>query len=209
MRVKICGITRAEDARLAAELGAWAVGFVFWEGSPRYLAPERAREIVETLPAFVTPIGVFVDQPREHVESVARHVRLGAVQLHGSESEDYARELGVRAIKALAVPDALAALAAGAWRGATVLLDTMDPERRGGTGRPVDWTAAAAVAAARPVLLAGGIRPDNVGEAVRLVRPAGIDVSSGVERAPGVKDSALMRALFAAVSAADAREEVR
>ena len=207
MRVKICGLTRTEDALLAAELGAWAVGFVFWPGSPRYVAPERARAIVDVLPPSVTPVGVFVDQLREEVDTVARRVRLGAVQLHGTEPPAYAHGLKLPVIKALSVNDALSDSARDAWGGATLLIDTIDPERRGGTGRAVDWTAAANVARRRPILLAGGLRSDNITEAIRIVRPAGVDVSSGVERAPGVKDAALLRALFAALSNAGAQEE--
>ena len=209
MRVKICGLTRAEDALLAAELGAWAVGFVFWPGSPRYVAPERARAIVDALPASVTPVGVFVDQPVEEVDTIARGVGLGAAQLHGTESPAYAQGLTLPVIKALSVTDALSEAARDAWREATLLIDTVDPEQRGGTGRVVDWAAAADVARLRPVLLAGGLRSDNITEAIRIVRPAGVDVSSGVERTPGVKDAALLRALFAALSTAGAQEEAR
>jgi phosphoribosylanthranilate isomerase len=200
VRVKICGITRAEDAKRAADLGAWAVGFVFWPRSPRFIEPSRARAIVDQLPAYVMPVGVFVDQPMEDVEEIARVVRLGAVQLHGDESVAYARPLTRRVIKALGLPQALADGILQGWGDATVLLDATDAERRGGTGRPIDWRQAAEVARRRPVVLAGGLRPDNVAEAVRVVRPAAIDVSSGVERAPGEKDPRLMQALFAAVS---------
>jgi phosphoribosylanthranilate isomerase len=206
VRVKICGITSAEDARLAADLGAWAIGFVFWPASPRFVDPSRARDIVERLPAVVTPIGVFVDQPAEHVEEVSRLVRLGAVQLHGRESTAYAQSLSRRVIKALGVDEATEASTLAAWGGTTILLDAVDGARRGGTGRTIDWPAAARIARERPIVLAGGLRPDNVAEAVRLVKPAAIDVSSGVERSPGRKDPALMEALFAALAGA---QEVR
>ena len=199
MRVKICGITRADDARLAADLGAWAVGFIFWPKSPRFIEASRARAIVDRLPAYVTPVGVFVDQDVEEIEGIAREVRLGAVQLHGDETPAGARLLTRRVIKALSVERAMTQ-AADDWADATVLLDATDGERRGGTGTAIDWTRAAVVARQRPVLLAGGLRPANVGEAIRAVRPAAIDVSSGVERAPGEKDPALMEALFRAVA---------
>jgi phosphoribosylanthranilate isomerase len=136
-------------------------------------------------------------------------VGLGAVRLHGAEPSTYAQSLELPVIKALSVTDALSEASRDAWHDATLLIDAMDPERRGGTGRVVDWTAAADVARRRPVLLAGGLRADNISEAIRIVRPAGVDVSSGVERAPGVKDAALLRALFAALSTAGAREEAR
>ena len=205
VRVKICGITRLEDAELAVDLGASAIGFVFWPDSPRFVDPERARDIVSALPAFVMPIGVFVDQPAEFVREVAARTGLGAVQLHGHESTTYARELGLRVVKAVTMRRAAAEGVLDQWAHATILLDAEDTERRGGTGRTIDWNAAAAVARRRPIVLAGGLRPDNVGEALRVVRPAGIDVSSGVEQAPGAKDPNLMRAFFTAVADAAAR----
>ena len=200
--MKICGLTSVDEARLAADLGAWAVGFVFWRESPRFVEPSRAREIVERLPATVTPVGVFVDQPAEYVDEVATHVKLGAVQLHGQESPQYAYALSRRVIKALALHQLSDGSALEGWGDTTILLDAIDPERRGGTGRTIDWAAAARIARERPVVLAGGLRPDNVAEAIRTVKPAAIDVSSGVERAPGRKDAALMEALFAAVAGA-------
>jgi phosphoribosylanthranilate isomerase len=194
--VKICGITLAEDAEAAVKAGASAIGFVFWPGSPRLIDPYRARVIAATLPPFVTTVGVFVNQPIEYVTGVASLVRLGAVQLHGDETIEYAAALSRPVVRALSPGDGQAA----AWPGRTMLLlDVHDPVRRGGTGRTIDWTAAARVAAERRVLLAGGLTPENVAEAVLRVRPFGIDVSSGVERAPGVKDHQRLRALFEAV----------
>jgi phosphoribosylanthranilate isomerase len=199
IRVKICGITRAEDARLAADLGAWAVGFIFWPGSPRYVEPGRARDIVRQLSPLVSAVGVFVDQPAAHVDAVAREVGLSAVQLHGSESPEFARGLAARVIKALPLDDGGEPALAG-WDDTLVLLDARDRVRHGGTGRTIDWAAAARVARRRPILLAGGLTPDNVKEAAQCVRPAGLDVSSGVESAPGIKDEGRLRALFAALS---------
>ena len=207
MRVKICGITRAEDARLAADLGAWAVGFVFWPGSPRFVEPARARTIADALPAYVLPVGVFVNQPASEVEEVGRLVRLGAVQLHGDESAAYAAAMTRRVIRAVSPDRALRDESEQEWGATTLLLDATEGERRGGTGRTIDWEAAAVVASRRPVVLAGGLGPANIAEAIRTVRPAAVDVSSGVERAPGEKDAALMEALFRAV--AGAYEEVR
>jgi phosphoribosylanthranilate isomerase len=200
-RIKICGITRAEDAQLAADLGAWAVGFIFWPGSARVIEPQRARDIVRGLPPFVTPVGVFVNQPADDVEEIAEFVRLGAVQLHGDEPPDLARSLSHRVIKAVPLDADGRALGLDDWPDTLVLLDAHDPVRRGGTGRPIDWHAAAAVARTRPIVLAGGLTVENVREAVARVRPAAIDISSGVEAAPGLKDHRRMRALFAAVAA--------
>lgn len=189
--VKICGMTRLEDARVAIDAGAGAIGFVFWPDSPRFIDPFRARQIAAMLPPFVTTVGVFVDQTAEHVSGVASLVRLSAVQLHGAEQTDYAASLGRPVIKAVTLADANV----DAWpTHVTLLLDAHDPAKRGGTGRTIDWNAAAAVAARRHVLLAGGLTPENVGAAIARVRPFGVDVSSGVEDSPGVKNHSRIRA---------------
>ncbi len=199
MLVKICGITRADDALAAVAAGAGAIGFVFWPASPRFIDPFRARQIVRALRPFITAVGVFVNQPLDYVNGVASLVRLGAVQLHGDETTGFASAITVPILKA--IPLAAAGEAGLAeWPAATtLLLDVHDPVKRGGTGRTIDWTAAAAVAARRRVLLAGGLTPHNVADAVARVRPFGIDVSSGVERAPGIKDHQRLRALFEAL----------
>jgi phosphoribosylanthranilate isomerase len=202
IRVKICGITRTQDAVLAADLGAAAIGFVFWPRSPRFVEPLRARDIVAALPPFVTPVGVFVDQPAGQVRDVAALVGLGAVQLNGGESLEYLRLIGRPAIKAASVAQAQA-LREDWPADVALLLDAVDDERRGGTGRTVDWAAAAVVAAGRRIILAGGLRPENVVEAIRLVRPFAVDASSGVEAGtPGVKDAGRLRSFFAAVTGA-------
>lgn len=200
-RVKICGITREEDAQLAVQLGARAIGLVLWPGSPRYLGAQRARAIVETLPAHVTAVGVFVNQPLDEVRRAAEIAALGAVQLHGEESLEFAHALLHPVVKAVPVTSDFDATALGAWPPEiTVLLDAPDPVRRGGTGTTIDWSLAARAAALRPVLLSGGLTPDNVAGAISQVRPYGIDLSSGVERAPGIKDPERLRALFDAVT---------
>jgi phosphoribosylanthranilate isomerase len=198
--VKICGVTTAEDALLAAELGASAVGFVFWPSSPRYIEPIAARAIVARLPPFITPVGVFVDQPIDIVLATARLARLGAVQLHGDEPADEYATLPVRVIKAMPLRNTEDREAARAVPpSAMLLLDAYDPVRRGGTGRPIDWGIASSVSRHRPVILSGGLQAGNVGEAVAAVKPYGIDVSSGVEVSPGRKDATKLRALFAAL----------
>jgi phosphoribosylanthranilate isomerase len=199
-RVKICGVRRIEDALLAAELGASAVGLIFWPSSARFIDPYRARAIAAALPPFVSAIGVFVDQPPEYVAGVAGLVKLQAVQLHGAEApESYAR-FPYRVIKAVPVGNTFdASVLDRVPPSATVLLDAHDPVRRGGTGRTIDWSLAAAAARRRPVILSGGLTAANVGAAVDAVRPYAIDVASGVESAPGVKDASKLRALFAAL----------
>ena len=199
MFVKICGITRLEDAQAAVAAGANALGFVFWPKSPRYVDPARAREIVATLPESVNAVGVFVDQPADEVNEIADVVGLGAVQLHGGEGQDYVRAMTRPVMKAVAVDGTNPPLV-DAWPPSVgVLLDVHDPVKKGGTGKTVDWAMAADVAKRRPVVLAGGLTPENVGEAIARVQPYGIDVSSGVESEPGIKDHGRLKALFEAV----------
>ena len=204
VKVKVCGITRVDDALLASDLGASAVGFVFWPRSPRCLDPAEARTIAARLPGDVAPVGVFVDPSAAEVRQVVAEVGLAAVQLHGDEPAAFCRELPYRVIKAVGVDGAAATRSAAAAvpEEATVLLDARDPERRGGTGRVVDWEIAAGVAAERRVFLAGGLGPANARAAIRAVRPYGLDVSSGLESAPGRKDPALLRAFFDEVARA-------
>jgi phosphoribosylanthranilate isomerase len=197
--VKICGITRLEDAAAAVTCGADALGFVFWPRSPRCIDPHRARAIVSSLPPFVTPVGVFVDQPAEEINRIASAARLAAIQLHGHESPDFARSLDLPVVKAIAVGSSDASTV-DAWpANVVVLLDVHDPIRRGGTGQTVDWAAAAEIARRRRTILAGGLTAENVGEAIARVGPYGIDVSSGVETSPGIKDHGRLKALFEAV----------
>jgi phosphoribosylanthranilate isomerase len=199
--VKICGITRLDDANAAIGCGAGALGFVFWPRSPRFVDPYRVRAIAARLPPFVTTVGVFVNQPADYVNGVASLVGLSAVQLHGDETTAYAAQIRRPVIKALALGDGGGNIAAAEWpERFTLLLDVHNPERRGGTGRTIDWTQASNTAAARRVVLAGGLTPDNVAAAIETVRPFGIDVSSGVEASPGVKDHGRLRALFEALT---------
>ena len=202
-RVKICGITRPEDARLAADLGASAVGFLFWPESPRFIRPEIARSIVDTLPASVVAIGVFVNQEVPSIHDAAATARLGAVQLHGDEGSDVMAAMLLPVVRAVTMDDGFDPVSLDAIPPeVTVLLDAHDPAKRGGTGRTVDWTLASRAAARRPVILAGGLTPDNIAAAIVRVRPYGVDVSSGVESSPGIKDPEKLRALFAAVNQA-------
>jgi phosphoribosylanthranilate isomerase len=200
--VKVCGITRLQDADLAADLGASAIGFIFWPGSPRYISPEDARGIVRKKAAGVKAVGVFVDEPPERVEQIAALAGLDLVQLHGSESPSVVRGLsGVRpVIKAVALNNGSTPDLSGFAEEVLILLDAHDPARHGGTGRIVDWEAARRIALSRRIILAGGLTPENVSEAVSAVQPYGIDVSSGVESTPGVKDAARLKRLFEALN---------
>lgn len=198
--VKICGVQRLEDALLAASLGASAIGFVFWPESPRFVDPYRAKRIAAALPPFVATVGVFVNQPVEHASSIARLLNLAAIQLHGDEDPGPFIRTGYRVIKSLAVTAGFDVETVTHMTPAvTILLDAHDPLRRGGTGHTIDWRVAARVAASRRTILSGGLGPANVRTAVEQVRPYAIDVSSGVESAPGVKDPQKLRALFGAL----------
>jgi len=200
-RVKICGITRLADARLAVELGACALGFNFFRPSRRYVAPEKAREIIEQLPPFVTAVGVFADEiDPEHVVRVAQQAGVAVIQLHGPRFPGLSTVLKsyplIRAVtvKADFKPADLARLKADAF-----LLDTFDAAAPGGTGKTFDWKLARAAKRYGTIILAGGLTPENVGAAIRAVRPYAVDVATGVESAPGRKDPAKLRAFFAAV----------
>lgn len=200
MKVKICGITNLEDALAAVAAGADALGFNFWPQSPRFIKPLEARSIVEQLPKAVMRVGVFVNEAEpDDVARVAREVNLSAVQLHGEESPEYCRALkGLLVIKALRVVDRFTPQQATQYETDAILLDAFVSGSRGGTGRIVNWEIARQVAELAPrLILAGGLSPDNVAEAIRMVMPWGVDACSRLEIAPGRKDPALMRSFVA------------
>jgi phosphoribosylanthranilate isomerase len=206
--VKICGITRWEDAELAAKLGAAALGFNFYPPSPRYIAPHSAKAIIRKMPPFVTAVGIFANETDgARVASVAREAGVTAIQLHGPGSPlagPTAEALDdLTIIQAFAVgkqfnPEALNDLKANAF-----MLDTFDPVLIGGTGKTFDWNVAREAKKYGALILAGGLTAENVGEAIRGVRPFAVDVASGVESEPGKKDPEKLRAFFAAVAEAD------
>lgn len=199
-RVKICGITRLVDAAEAVACGADALGFVFWPDSPRAVTVAQAREIGRAVPALVSRVGVFVNQSPSDVRAIVAEAGLDVVQLHGDEGVLSFADVGARVIKAINLDEAGAVARARAYPESIMLLvDATDPVRRGGTGQVANWALAAELAAVRPVVLAGGLRASNVADALRRVRPWGIDVSSGVESSPGLKDAGRLRDLFAAV----------
>lgn len=187
MLVKICGITRVTDALHAVEQGATAIGFVLWPRSPRGITADRVARISVELPSHVMRVGVFVNESVESIRSIAERAHLTAIQLHGDEPPAYAEALEWPVFRAVSVTDLNDASQAWAPE-IPLLVDNIDPVRRGGTGAVIDWSQAAAVAQTRRVVLAGGLTADNVASAIRAVRPFGVDVSSGVEASPGVKD---------------------
>jgi phosphoribosylanthranilate isomerase len=201
-RIKFCGITRAEDLAVAVALGVDAVGFVLWPDSPRAISIETVARLIARLPAAITPVGVFVRPSRDEVRRAIEVGGIRTAQIHGAS--DLSSVTGLPCDSWLAA--SLGSEVLNAVTGATILLDAGDPERHGGTGNTIDWDAAGQVAARRQVFLAGGLTPDNVGAAIRRAKPYGVDVSSGIEDRPGIKNAASMRAFVAAVRRADLRE---
>ncbi|HUL15662.1 MAG TPA: phosphoribosylanthranilate isomerase [Terriglobales bacterium] len=205
-RVKICGITRWEDARLACDLGASALGFNFYEKSLRAIAPAAAWDIIRRLPSFVAPVGVFVNWESSAVIVLAKSLRLSAVQLHGGEDPATVAECAKQfpVIKAFRVAADFDLSKLDSFKSASAFLFDAPPSGQdsahfGGTGQTTNREAARDAAKSHRILLAGGLTPENVAEAIRFVRPYAVDVASGVESAPGIKDPAKLREFFSAV----------
>jgi phosphoribosylanthranilate isomerase len=203
VRIKICGITNLEDALLAAELGADALGFIFYPKSPRKVAPEAARAIIAQLPPFVASVGVFVDEDAASVQELATRVGLDWVQLHGQESPDYCRNLGRRVIKGFRIKDEKSLMELEPYRDVVqaFLLDTYRKGQVGGTGEIFDWRLARETKKYGPIILAGGLTPENVAQAITIVEPQAVDAASGTEASPGKKDPAKLKAFFQAIKA--------
>jgi len=207
-RVKICGITSLGDAQAAVGLGAWAIGMIFHPESPRRCGVDEAAAIAAAHRRRVELVGVFVNAPLPEVLSVVESVPLSILQLHGDEGPAYCdearRRTGLRTMKAGRAKDAAAVRALSAYRTDLHLLDAYVPGTYGGTGERFDWELAAAHPRTTPLVLSGGLDPDNVADAIAAVRPFAVDVASGVEAAPGRKDPEALRRFFAAVEAAAA-----
>jgi phosphoribosylanthranilate isomerase len=203
VRVKICGITRMEDANAAVAAAADALGFMFWDKSPRAVTVETASAICRGLPPFVSKVGVFVNaEPSELLDTIAA-CRLDAVQFHGEETPEFCAQFALPVIRAIRVRDRRSLDELARYKTSAWLLDSHVPGQRGGTGVTFNWALAAeAVRLGRPVILAGGLTPDNVATAVRAVLPYAVDVSSGVETAPGIKDAAKIQAFVTAAKGA-------
>ncbi|MFZ5774970.1 MAG: phosphoribosylanthranilate isomerase [Thermodesulfobacteriota bacterium] len=204
-RIKVCGMREIGEVAGVVAAGVDAVGFIFVEASPRHIDPERVREIVSTLPPFVDAVGVFVDQEIEVVNEIVQYCGLTKVQLHGNESPEYCKEINGRVMKAFRVGPTLTAADIAPYAGvvSAFLFDTYHDKAAGGTGQTFDWQRLEALNPPGPVVLAGGLTPDNVGEAIRQVRPFAVDLNSGVESAPGHKDLDKVRAAVARVAATD------
>ena len=208
VRVKICGMTRIDDAQCAAAAGVDALCFIFYAKSPRHIEPEAARRIIAGLPPLVDAVGVFVNEEMARVEAVVRGCGLQYAQLHGGESPDYCRELaaraGCRVLKAIRVGPATTAAEVAPYRGAVCgfLLETYQQEAMGGTGAVFDWVLIDRLQLDHPFLLAGGLSVDNIAAALAQAQPFGVDANSGLERAPGIKDHDLIERFMTAVRAA-------
>ncbi|MCL2218504.1 MAG: phosphoribosylanthranilate isomerase [Chitinispirillia bacterium] len=202
MRIKICGITRLEDARAAAGLGVDALGFIFTPKSPRYISPLDASEIIKRLPPFVSRVGVFVDEdPRTLIDTV-QTAGIDTIQLHGSEPPEYCAAMPAPVIKALPVSNDFDLSLISKYKNVTagILLDTWDPNRKGGSGRTFDWQIAIdACRKCDSLILSGGLGPLNIQKAIETVTPYAVDLNSGVESAPGVKNHTKMREVVAVV----------
>ncbi len=200
MKVKVCGIRSYEDARAALDAGAWALGFVFHRASPRSIDPEVVERIVSRLPGETLTVGVFVDYPLAELNAIVHAAGLKGAQLHGDEDPAYAERVKAETvIKAFRVGEGFALESLREFPRQRILLDAYSPSAPGGTGKTCDWSLARRAAELRPVILAGGLRPENVAEALSEVRPDALDVSTGVESVPGVKDPEKLRRLFEAV----------
>ena len=199
-RIKICGITNLADAQLAVELGADALGFIFYRQSKRYVAPALAADICAALPPFVTKVGVFVNESEVDIRKTLNDCRLDAVQLHGEESPEFCQRFPVKVIKAIRVRNEDSLRAAADYDVDALLLDTYTAEQHGGTGQKFDWTLArqAKTMLRPPIVLSGGLTPENVGDAICQTEPFAVDVASGVEAELGRKDPEKLRRFFKA-----------
>jgi phosphoribosylanthranilate isomerase len=204
-RIKVCGVRRLEDANLAVELGAAALGFNFYRPSPRYITPSEARAIIERLPPFVEVVGVYANETEMgHVTAIAEEAGVSTIQLHGPRFPDLnGPPAGYSLIRAVAVHEDFRAELLANLHADAFLLDAYHPNLSGGTGKAFNWELAREARKYGNIILAGGLNPGNVGRAIQEVRPYAVDVASGVESAPGQKEPTLLRAFFAAVQEAD------
>lgn len=205
IRIKICGLTNLDDALAAVEAGADALGFVFCAESPRVISRKTAATIIARLPESTTPVGVFVDEDLNVVRETMSECGLRIAQLHGQESAAYCSALGFSVIKAIRLRHRVDLKTMAGYQIGAFLLDAFVAGVPGGTGARLDWDLASTITWPRPLILAGGLTPDSVGEAIRRLRPDGVDVSSGVEFGPGKKDHAKVKAFVAAATTALAR----
>ena len=198
-KIKICGITNIEDAFLAVDLGIDALGFIFYRKSKRYISPERARDIILKLPPFTTPVGVFVNQDMKELHAIRKEVGFDVFQLHGDESPEYCRELGVNVIKVIRVQKEIAPRDIEIYPTNAILFDTYSPNEYGGTGESFNWLLLEGMHVSKHFILSGGLNSENVDKAIQIVNPYAVDVSSGVEDYPGKKNKDRLKRFVEAV----------
>jgi len=198
VRVKICGITNERNALAAVKYGAWALGFIFYAKSPRYVTPAKAKAIIQCLPPFVTAVGVFVNEQLNVVKRIAEFCWLNALQFHGDETPAYCRKFkGYKTIKVFCIKDKLDSKNILRYKTDAYLLDTFHEKLYGGSGKTFDWSLLKSLRKLKvPIILSGGLNPSNVAGAVKTFRPFAVDVSSGVEQSPGQKSQKLLREFF-------------
>lgn len=198
VKVKICGITNVTDALLAVSYGADALGFIFYKKSPRFVAVKTAQAIISELPPCVKTVGVFVNEAADKVNRIADTCKLDIVQLHGDESAAFCKKIKRRVIKAFRIKDEKSLLPMPAYKVSGFLLDAFVADLHGGSGETCDWTLVRRAEEYGPIILAGGLTPDNVAEAIRQAEPYGVDVCSGVEESKGKKDPEKIKAFIRA-----------
>ena len=196
MKVKICGITNIDDALYAAELGADALGFIFVKSSPRFVTPKAARKIIQELPPFIVPVGVFVDVPKEEIVEMIEQTGIKFVQLHGNETPEQLAGFPVSVYKSFRVDSSFNPEILSRYKGSAYLLDTKISGELGGTGKTFNWEIAVKAKKYGRIILAGGLTPENIIDAVRIAQPYAVDVNSGVEERPGKKDQIKLKSLF-------------
>ena len=199
IKVKICGITNLEDALAAVDVGVDALGFNFYKKSPRYIEPERACEIIAQLPPLVLTVGVFVNEREEKIRETQALTGIQAIQLHGDESPEFCQRFSGRVIKAFQVKDKESIKHLAHYHVGAIMLDSYRDGVRGGTGVTFDWHLAVVAKTFGRIILAGGLTPDNIAEAVKLVQPYAVDVAGGVEKEKGIKDHLKMRKFISEV----------
>jgi phosphoribosylanthranilate isomerase len=199
IKIKICGITNLDDALFATECGADALGFNFYKKSPRYITPEKAAEIITRLPPFITPVAVLVNEREEKVRNIQFTTGIKVLQFHGDERPEFCERFATRVIKAFQVKDKESLTNMVHYHVNALLLDSYKDGIRGGTGVAFDWHLAVVAKTFGKVILAGGLNPENVTEAVKLVQPYAVDVAGGVEKEPGIKDHALVKKFISTV----------
>lgn len=201
VKVKICGMTNLKDVKVAVDGGVDAVGFIFYKKSPRSVTMQAVREIVLELPPFVDSVGVFVNETAEQINKIADHCKLDRVQLHGDESPAFCKKIRRRVIKVIRVKDIQSLKKLSDYPVSSFLLDTFSEDQYGGTGKVFDWNLAYPAKKYGPIILAGGLTPINVHQAIQRIQPYGVDVCSGVESQPGIKDHKKMKAFLKNVKA--------